>query len=215
MIKKNVFPLLTLIMLLAVTTDASAKEGFYIAAGTTYNTIQGDFNGNSSLVGLTDEIIIPDIKSAFGLDISAGYGINDAVAFELDWTRTEHSGTWLGLTGDVTVTSISLNSKVNFRPDDVLQPYLLYGISHNELLIKKGAASTFTLVSGDAELSGIGYNLGAGIDNYFTPHISLSLSLMYHYIDYTEAEGLQESGKIDDGLNGSGFSFLLSTAYHF
>jgi opacity protein-like surface antigen len=113
----------------------------------------------------------------------------------------------------VTLPSASTASK--FLPANRVQPYLLFGVSYNGLEIKKGAANIFTGEIADAKLYGTGLNFGAGIDNYFGSNVSLALGIMYRYIDFTEAKGVHQSGSIDDGLNGSGFSLLLTTAYHF
>jgi len=129
--------------------------------------------------------------------------------------RSVHSGNWQGLTGDVNYTGISINGKYRFPASNGTQPYLLYGISHNILLINKGSADISTGETGDATLSGSGFNLGAGLDECLDAQVSLTLGLMYRYVNYTKATGVNESGTIGSGLDGSGFSLLLSTAYHF
>jgi len=215
MYKKIVYVIATVIIMFTVISEAEAKKGFYMGLGATYNTIDGKFNGSGGLKSDTDTIILPDIKNAFGVDILGGYGINDSWSIELNLMVSEHSGEWSGLTGDVDYASFSINGKYSFRSSDMTQPYLLFGISGNSLFIKNGSKNTATGEVGDATLSGAGVNFGAGIDTYITPHVSLTLGIMYRYVDYTEASGVDHSGTIDDGINGSGVSFLLTTAYHF
>jgi opacity protein-like surface antigen len=213
--RKIFFLLIAAFLMLAGVRDAEAKKGFYLGLGTAYNTIHGDFTGSDGLQGGNEIIILPQITSAFGIDILAGYGINDQWAIELNLMSSKHSGSWTNLSGDVSYTSFSVNGKYSFIPSDAVQPYLLFGISNNVLLIKGGAKDTATGKVSDAVLQGLGLDLGTGIDRYLSPHVSLNLGIMYRIVDYTWATGVERSGKIDKAVNGSGFSFLLTGAYHF
>ena len=55
-------------------------------------------------------------------------------------------------------TDFSINGKYSIASPDKIQPYLLFGISSDVLLIKKGALDTATGETGD----GSGINLGVG-----------------------------------------------------
>jgi opacity protein-like surface antigen len=213
--RKIVFILVGAVMLFAVIPDAEAKKGFYVGLGATYNTIEGDFNGSAGLQNGSEIIFLPDIKNDIGIDILGGYGINDQVAVELNLMSSWHRGRWSGQQGDVSYTSFSINGKYSFLSSGMVQPYLLFGISGNSLLINHGSENTSTGEVGDATLSGPGVNVGVGIDAYMIPSVSLTLGTMYRFVDYTDASGVDHSGSIDDRLNGSGFSFMLTTAYHF
>ncbi len=207
--------MVVMIGMLAVISDAEAKKGFYMSLGASYNSIQGDFDGTKGLEGDSDVIILPDIDNAVGIDIRGGYGINDQWAIEAELMSSQHDGTFERLTGDVGYLSFGVNAKYSFRSTQTVQPYLLAGISSNVLVIDKGAADISTGEVDDATLSGIGFNFGAGVDNYFNEHISLTFGVTYRFVDYTTAEGVHEDGAIDDGVDGSGFGVLLSTAFHF
>ena len=213
--KKIVFLLITMVMALTMSSTAEAKKGFYMGLGTAYNSILGDFNGTAVLRGESEVIILPDVNNAFGIDLRAGYGINDQWAVELNLMSSEHSGTWEGIRGNLSYVSFSVNGKYSFTSSSTTQPYLLFGLSGNTLLIKDGATDISTGEVSDATLSGPGFNFGVGVEDYFTPNVSFNVSIMYRYVDYTSASGVNESGSIDDGISGSGLSFLLTTAYHF
>ncbi len=215
MYRKSLFLLIAAVAMFLGTSEAEAKEGFYVGLGAAYNTIWGDFDGHAGLQSGTEVIILPDINNALGIDILGGYGINDTWSIELNFMSSGHSGTWQGLSGDVSYNSFSINGKYSFTSSNRVQPYLLFGISSNVLLIKKGATDTSTGEVADATLSGPGVNAGVGIDDYLNPNVSLNLGIMYRYVNYTKAEGVHGSGTISGGLNGSGFSFVLTTAYHF
>jgi opacity protein-like surface antigen len=210
-----VFSLAAVIVVLTMSPEAEAKKGFSIGLGAAYNTIQGDFDGMTGLQGGTEVIILPDVNNAVGIDILAAYGITDEWAIELNLMSSGHNGSWQGMTGDVSYTSFSINGKYSVPSPTAVHPYLLFGISNNVLLIKNGSADLFTGEVGDATLTGTGINLGTGIDYYFDPKVSLNLGIMYRYVDYTSAEGVHGSGTIEDGVSGNGFSFLVTTAYHF
>jgi opacity protein-like surface antigen len=212
---RKIFFLIALVTMLVAVSDAEAKKGFFLGLGTAYNTIQGDFNGSKGLSNGSDVIIVPDIDNAFGFDIQFGYGFTDAWAIELNLMGSTHSGTSGGFSGDVDYFSFSINGKYSFATSTSTQPYLLFGISGNSLVIEKGARNTFTGQVDDATLSGPGFNAGVGVDQYLSPNVSLNMGLLYRYVDYTDAEGVDNSGDIDDGLDGSGFSFLLTAVYHF
>jgi len=207
--------LIALVMVLTVTSKAEAKKGFYIGAGATYNTINGDFDGHSGLEGGTEVIIMPDINNAFGFDVLGGYGISDHWAIELNFMSSGHRGTWETFSGDVSYSSFSVNGKYSLATSGTVQPYLLFGVSYNGLMIKQGAADLFTGETGDATFTGPGLNFGTGVDIYVSPNLSLTPGVMFRYVDYTDAEGVHGSGSVSGGTDGSGLSLLLTAAYHF
>lgn len=203
------------VMVLAAVSNVEAKEGFFLGAGTAYNSIKGEFDGTGGLKNDTEVIILPSVDNAFGIDFCGGYGINDRWAVELNLMSSGHNGTWQGLTGKVSFTSFSINGKYTFSSSGAAQPYVLFGISNNRLLIKKGASVIATGEVDDAELTGIGFNLGTGVDVYVSPHVSLNPGIMLRYVEYTSAAGVHNSGTITDGIKGSGVSLLLTAVYHF
>lgn len=217
MTNKRLFLLLVATaVILGNASNAVAKKGFYIGAGVPYNTVEGDFNGNSSFRRGDAVIIVPDIEGGFGVNLTAGYGINDKWAIELNLLSSRHNGKWQQLSGNVDYASFSINGKYNFRASRTTQPYLLFGVGSHALTIKDGARDLSTGQVSDATLLGPGFNFGTGIDQYIGKNLSLTVGIMYRYVHYTLVEGVHEnSGSIDDELNGSGMTFLLGTIYHF
>lgn len=195
--------------------EVEAKTGFYLGAGAVYNTIQGDLNGASGLSSGTEVIILPKIDNGYGFNILAGYGITGNWSVELNFMEVGHSGKWEGLNGTVDYISFSFNGKYNFMSHKSTQPYLLFGISGNQLVIKDGVADTFTGSIGDATLTGPGMQAGFGVDQYLGQHVSVTIGALYRYVDYTDAQGIHISGSIDKSVNGSGFGLLFEAAYHF
>lgn len=215
MFKKMAFVIVSAFILLASIPEAEAKQGGYIGMGPVFNSIGGDFNGNSALQMDSEVIIVPKIDNGLGLDIRGGYGFTDAWALELNLMVSDHDGKWGNRKMDVTFVSFSINGKYSFFADTPTQPYLLFGISGNSLVIEDGATDIYSGEIDDASLSGPGLNFGFGIDHYVNPNMSLNMGFMYRVVDYTDADGVHHSAAIDDELNGNGFSFLLTAAYHF
>ena len=216
MYRKSLFGCIVAVMLFLGAPHAEANSGFYIGLGAAYNTFGGgDLDGSQALSDGREVIILPDLDSAVGFDLLLGQRMNDAWAIEFNFMSSAHNGTWEGLKGDSTYTSVSFNGKYSFLRENRVRPYLLLGLGYQRLLIKKGAADIYTGAVADASLYGYGLNFGTGIDIYLNQKVSVTMGVLYRYLEYTEAAGVHQSASIDDGVDGSGFSFLLTTAYHF
>jgi opacity protein-like surface antigen len=183
--------------------------------GAVYNAIGGDFDGQAGLSNGTEVIILPDLDAGLGIDLLAGFRIDDRFSLEFDFMTSKHSGTWEGLKGDAGYLGLNFNGKYSFLATRTMQPYLLFGINYSLLVINDGAQDLMTGETSNATLFGSGFNLGTGIEQYIGPNTSLTIGVMYRYIEYTIADGLSGRGTIDNGVDGSGLSFKISTAYHF
>jgi hypothetical protein len=214
MYKSVMYMFIAAFMIVSAASEADAGKGFYLGVGIPYNTIEGDFKGNSALEGGNEVIILPDIDGALGINVLMGYGFTRQWAIELNFLGSGHDGNWMGSAGNVDFFSFSINGKYNFPSSGATQPYLLFGISGNSLNIQDGSQNLWTGEIGDATLSGPGFNLGGGVEHYFRK-MSLRLGVTYRFVDYTDAEGVSNSGGIEDSLDGSGFTVMVSTAYHF
>lgn len=201
-------------MIWGSSTSAFARQGFYLGAGVPYNTVGGDFDGKSFLVGPDDIIIQPEIDGGFGYGILAGYGFTPAWALELSYLASSHDAEFLGGSGDVKYSAFNIDLKYSLLTSQATQPYFRVGIGFPKLVVEDGSASFLGQV-GDAEYTGVGLNLGVGVDHYVTPHFSVGAGATYRIVEYDEAEGVVGSGKIDDNLDGDGFGLMLSAAYHF
>jgi opacity protein-like surface antigen len=200
--------------LMGITSEVFAKQGFYLGLAIPYNTIGGDFDGETAFAGASDVIIVPKIDGAFGYGILAGYEANNGLAFELSYQGSKHNAKWMGGTGKVDYSVINLDLKYNFDASESTQPYVLVGINIDTLVVKDGS-STFSGQIGDATYTGAGFNLGAGVNQYVNPNVSIGLGLTYRLVAYDQAEGVVGKGKLDSSLNGDGFGLLLDAAYHF
>jgi len=191
-----------------------AKEGFFLGLNIPYTTIEGDFDGSSSLVGTQDAIATPRIKGAFGVGMVAGVGIGESFEIQLDISDTVHNAEWAGFHGDAEHRTVGLHLKHSFLTTETIQPFITYGITYDELIIKDGSVNTSGRID-DATFTGLGLDFGIGGDHYFNPRLSVGGTLMYHYVEYDQAKGVDESGKIDNKVNGSGLGIILNAAVHF
>jgi hypothetical protein len=200
--------------LISLDRTVSAKEGFYLGLNIPYTTVGGDFDGSSSLTGTQEAIAIPVIKGAFGVGMVAGLGIGESFEIGLNVSDTVHNVEWLGAHGDGEQRSLGVLFKYSFLTTETIQPFLTSGITYNELILKD-AAVDLSGSTGDATLTGWGIDFGIGADHYFSPHISVGGTVVYHLVEYNYAKGIQESGGIDNDVNGSGLGVIFSAAYHF
>jgi hypothetical protein len=190
----------------------------YISAILPYNTIGGDFDGTKGLtVPQTGEtFMVPDIESGIGFGGAIGYtrigGRNLGYGMELSYQRSSHDYTYIGYRGKCTLNALSFDLKgiLSYTP---IEPYLVFGIVFPWLNVNDGAIMTGT-VNADAKYSGIGINLGAGIDLFLIPNLSFGGRLGYRYISYTQVIGHGDRIKIDGGANGSGVSISGNISFH-
>jgi hypothetical protein len=201
-------------ILISLDRTVSAKEGFYLGLNVPYTTVQGDFDGSSELTGTQEAIAIPVIKGAFGIGVVAGIGIGESFAIEIAASDSVHNVEWLGAHGNGDQRSLALLLKHSFLRTETIQPFITYGITYNQLNLKDAAVNLSGSI-GDATLTGWGIDFGVGGDHYFTPYISAGGTVVYHLVEYKSAKGINESGSIDNGVNGSGLGVVLSAAYHF
>lgn len=209
--------MISTLVIWGISTSVFAKEGFYLGAGIPYNTIGGDFKGDTFLVGPSDIIIQPEIDGGFGFGIVAGYGFNNELSLELSYLVSSHDAEFIGESVDVKYSVFNIDLKYSFLTSQATQPYLLVGVGFPKLVVEDGSETRSFLPFrvGDAEYTGVGWNLGVGVDHYVTPNVSIGAGATYRIVKYDEAEGVVGSGEIGDSLKGNGFGLMLGAAYHF
>lgn len=185
----------SLMMLVAMASMASAKEGFYIGGQIPYNMVKGDFDDTNG----------PKLKSGTGFGLIAGYTFPINLAVEVDFSRSSHQTDSTGFTGSVALAEISLNGKYSFMTTD-LQPYILAGIG-------SFAMGSFDTPAGSFILSGTGYNLGLGADYYVSPNISIGAGIIQKFITYTKTDNPLVT--LSKDIKGDTTSVRFDVAYHF
>jgi hypothetical protein len=190
-----------------------AKDGLYAGFNISYNTISGDFDGNSFLASATEIIIIPKVEGGVGFGALLGLRFGKG-ALELSYQRSEHDATWLGAKGTVAYNIVDIDFKLYPSINSQLQPYLLVGMGIPWLVVHDGAATAFEV--SDATLLGIGLNIGGGLAYYIQPKICVNGGIIYRWINYSSATGVSSaSNDIEGGLDGSGLTLKIGIAFTF
>jgi hypothetical protein len=190
-----------------------AKNGFYMGVTTPYNTINGDFDGETILVASDEIVLVPEIENNYGWGILIG-GRDKNGAVELSYLRSTHDASFLGAEGEAVYNMINLDLKGYFLADKPVQPYLLMGLCIPWLVVEDASATAYEV--GDVTFKGIGLNLGAGLAYYFHPRVSINGGVTYRWITYTSAEGVSGKNRsIEDELSGNGLSFNVGMAFTF
>lgn len=216
MMKKLISAVLfSAVLVFGMTTAALAKEGFYLGAGLSYNTIGGDFDGESVLSQGSEVVVVPEIDSAAGLALLVGYNFTPGFGIEASYYASKHDITWMGASGEAAFGTLNLDLKFNFAASQPTQPYVLVGIGSNVVIVEDGAFDLFTGEVDDATYTGVGFNAGIGVESYLSSNFSVRAGATYRFVEYDKAKGLDEEGDIEDPLKGSGLSAALMAAYHF
>ncbi len=184
-----------LMMLVAMASVASAKEGFYIGGQIPYNMVKGDF----------DDTTGPKLKSGAGFGLIAGYTFPINLAVEVDYAASSHQSDSTGLTGSVALAEFSLNGKYSFMTTE-LQPYILAGVG-------SFAMGKFDSSAGSFILSGTGYNLGVGADYYVNPNISIGAGIIQKFITFTKTDNSNVT--LSKNIKGDTTSIRFDVTYHF
>lgn len=197
-------------------TFKKADRQIYFGGGLAYNSIGGDFDGDHMLLSTTQAFLIPEINSGFGFGLAVGYSGKMASQFdfamEAAFSLTSHDYDFdlLELHDDASAMFFDFNFKGIYSPQ-MVQPYLLLGISAPYLKIKDGA-TTETRID-DAKFTGIGVNLGGGMDLYISPRVFLDVSLMYRLTHFNKVKGIGDELEIDDGLSAGGMCISAALMY--
>ncbi len=68
---------------------------------------------------------------------------------------------------------------------------------------------------GDVTYTGRGLNIGGGLDYFLSRHLSAGGRLVFRYVRFDEADGIDHQGALSEKLNGNGFTLMINVAYHF
>lgn len=209
--------ILAISLLFGTASVASAKEGFYLGGGLLYNTIAGDFDGDTLFVstGASEIIVVPDVDPGFGFALYGGYIGPIGLGGELGITHTGHDAEFVGVSLDTTLTAVNLDLRFDFQTNAPAIPYLLAGIGINVITVDDGAANTITGKLGEATYTGLGFHIGGGLDYYVAPVFSLGGRLTLRFDRYDEGEGIDSEGELPEGLKGDGISLLFGGTFHF
>ncbi len=164
------------------------------------------FNGSSSGSTLSTSIevdMVPAISRNFGAEIMLGHR-EGPWAGELSFTRSDHTAVYYSSSNSGPVTtnesaslcSIDFDFKRYFLTTAPVQPFVSMGLSLPWLWIRNGSQlydSAYNLVNTDDEtISGIGFNLGAGLEVYLSQDFSLVGGVFQRWTGFDQISGVSK-----------------------
>lgn len=203
----------------ALWAQFSQKEGWFLSVGVSWQSLGGDFNGETILVGPQDVFLVPSIRQAVGIGGKIGYRVEMA-ALELSYYRGNHNVSWVGATGEAVFNLWSLNFQYYFLEDSPLQPFLQLGWSPvTALRVRDGAVLATTMEVSDAIfISELGnFNAGAGAVYYLNPKVFVQLAVLFYKLGYgsVESEAEKVALKIDQNIDANEIHLQFGVAYTF
>ncbi len=183
-----------------------ARQGVYLGGGLQYNIPQSsDFSY---------------LNPAVGLDFKFGFNFGP-VAIEFNFMGSNHDETSPGF-GNADFSGFSFDFRFFLPPyGNPNQFYLLAGFGSYYLngfdpFATVSTSSGVVLPPGQfVNYEGYGFDLGAGLEHYLNPYVSLNFGLIYRFITYDQAEigGIWYS--VSPTLNGDMLSIEFGLNYHF
>jgi opacity protein-like surface antigen len=201
----------------ATSTVPFAKEGFRLGVLFPRVAIDGDFDGDTILVGPNEILLVPKVNADWGYGVSVGTRSGNS-SIDLNYQRTKHDVTFLNAVGEAVFETYNIDFRYYFLSDKRIQPYLLIGwIPYARLVVKDGSANTKHVV-GDAKFSSAasGLNLGAGLEVFLTKRLSLQAGAVFRWMSFEEGKGVQgEWREMKDSLSADGINLLTGVSYCF
>ena len=182
------------------------KNRTYIGIVGTSATIDqwGDFQGLFSFHSISgaspfiEQDTVPSITRNFGWGVILGHREGPWAA-EMSFSQSEHTAVYTGgtavtITHPASLNSIDFDFKRYFFTASPAQPFVSLGMSFPWLWIRQGSylldSSGNTLETADETISGIGLNLGAGIEIYLNQDISLLGGAFQRWTGFDQINGV-------------------------
>ncbi len=190
-------------------------SGLYLGGALITSQPMGDFDGDQSLAGPTDLLLIPD------LDLGAGGGVYLSYRWHMNellvqYSITEHDGSFSGSPRehDTTFYDLDFNWRHYFWEKSPLQPYGLLGLGYSRADIDNGSTDQATgTVFQDAEIeNGIVVNVGAGAALYTLPWIVFFGQGIYRFVRYETSNGIDGHLSNTPDIDGDGWNVSVGAA---
>jgi hypothetical protein len=190
--------------------------GIFLRLDLVNNSIGGEFDGETILYSGQETFIVPKIKTSYGFGLAVGMGTN-TWKLELGFVRSAHDfsfGTFRG-TSSYNIFNIDFSYYVISRK--LIRPYILVGLCVPWVVVNDGSTSLAADAQvGDETFSGVGLNIGPGLEVYLRDNLMVHTEMIFRRISYTKLNGVtKEETTYKDGLNGSGTSITIGLSYFF
>jgi len=211
--------------------DDSIGQGMSIGLLIPFNTVQGDFDGETIVTRTDEELYLPEVEDNLGYGISLGISKIDRKGnwdLELSYFRSKHDVTYQSSTGDNTTgeafySRLALDLKRYFRLNRRFQPFILIGwIPYAELEVKNASMTILNSMTpesqqvGDASFKneGLGANIGCGMAVNLSRNMALHAGVTYRVDVFSSARGAR--GDYESIENENEFeNFLQSDTVNF
>ncbi len=215
------------------------KERSYVGVVGISSTLDqwGDFNGvnyvtSNSSGGSAERDLIPSINRNFGFGVLVGHREGPWAA-EVSFWRSDHTASFI-FAGPTTITnpaslqSINFDIKRYFLTQFPTQPFINIGFSLPWLWVRGfseqlDSGNNPTGFVNDETISGIGFNLGAGMEIYLDNNFSVLGGLYQRWTGFDQLNGFNKvafnsiyfDGKPSDigSMEGDGLHFYVGATF--
>jgi hypothetical protein len=201
-----------MVLLLGLTSFAYAAPEFYLGVSQVYNSVNTEAHDYWSDDN-TELVSAPALDPGNGLSLTFGMEF-PRCAVEFGLTASSHDGEdSLGGPMEATYGIFDANFKAFLSSSRHVKPYFLIGLCVTSLEVEDGARDSYW-GRGDATFTGAGLNLGWGLEVKFS-NVGLKGEVVYRAVEFTDVSGVDDSGTLDDPLDGSGLSVNAGINFYF
>jgi hypothetical protein len=195
--------------------DFVVERSYIGVVGTSADIDQfGDFNGTNSLtfnsgttvsggstfIGNPEVDLVPSITRSFGFGVLVGHREGPWAA-EISFWRSDHTASFIfagptTLTDPASLQAVNIDFKRYFFTQLPTQPFISLGVSFPWLWVRNFSFITDNAVpvpnilhQDDETLSGIGLNIGAGMELYLDNNFSLIGGLYQRWTEFDQING--------------------------
>lgn len=188
-------------------------------------------SGGTTTVAPTEIDLVPSITRQFGWGVLVGHRQGPWAA-EVSFWRSDHTGSYI-FPGPVTTTfpsslqAINIDFKRYFFTAFPTQPFINIGLSFPWLYVQNASyvwnSGTSSYSSNNETISGIGFELGAGIELYLDQNFSILGGLYERWSEFDQINGaskiplneLSFDGNTSDkgALAGNGLQLYVGTTF--
>ena len=161
--------------------------------GTTFMTFNGGttVSGGVTYTSTSEQDIIPSITRQFGWGVLLGHR-EGPWAGEVSFWRSDHTATFIAsgpttITNPASLQAINIDFKRYFFTAVPTQPFISLGISFPWLYVENG--SYLGSSTNNETISGIGLNLGAGMEIYLDNGFSILGGLYERWTEFDQING--------------------------
>ena len=183
-----------------------ALTGPYLGLNFCYDSIGGEFDGETLLRLDGQRWLVPKVKSNYGFGVLFGWRFEKSKV-AMGYYHSTHDYTFVDALGESTsLHLISLDARVYFSKEKTIQPFIEAEFAYTWMIVNDAAFTTEEPIRfGEASYRGLAYSVGGGIAYYLSPQISIDAGIFFRLYMYGSVKGLW--GGVYEIEDGGLFSF--------